>query len=372
VSLRFRCRIFAAGLLIAWPAMAILAIEFAFESSARAARHRRAIERSRELLRGVLELYPGTTVAVGHDDEIVWSAGFGYADVQRKIPVSAATQFRIGRVSETLTAAAAARLQEEGRLDLDAPVSRYVPSFPEKGFVLTSRQLGGHMAGLRAPPDDQDPGRRHCTQLEDALNAFVREPLLRAPGTQFLHSSYGYVLLSAVLAAASGQDFFTCIQEEILRPARMTATVLEDPRSKSLRLSQFYERGWLGMLRPARPMDTSCQWGAAGFLSTAEDLVRFGMALLRGDIVHKEALAVLFSPQRTKSGGNTGQGLGWQISPDSRGRLRYLQSGRTVGGRSAIVLVPEHGLAVTLLANIDGEHLDDHANRIASFFLEPE
>lgn len=356
---------------LGWAAPAA-AVELTFESALAVRNHQRAIEKSRNLLQETLTLYPGATVAVGLEGEIVWMAGFGYSDVRKEIPVTTNTRFRIAQVSEALTAAAAVKLAQEGRLDLDAPVGRYVPAFPDKGVVVTSRQLAGHLAGLR--PVSRMIGRqreRPCTTPQDALPAFVNDPFARPPGTVFLPSSPGYVLLSAVIASASGQDFMAYMEEKILRPAGMSATVLESPAARQTTLSRFYERAFLGMLRLAPPVDLSCEFGAAGFLSTARDLARFGMALLGGELVSPESLSHLFSPQKTVSGAGTGNGLGWRISADSGGP-RMSQSGRTVGGRSAIVLVPERRLVVVILANIDGDHLDDHANRIATFFLEPD
>ncbi len=92
---------------------------------------------------------PGLSVAVGVDREIVWSEGFGYASVEQRTPVWPQTKFRIGSISKPLTAAALALLYEQGRLDLDAPVQRYVPTFPEKRWPVTTRQLAGHLAGIR-------------------------------------------------------------------------------------------------------------------------------------------------------------------------------------------------------------------------------
>src|SRR5438552_16828933 len=91
----------------------------------------------------------GRRVAVGVDGKLVWSEGFGYADVARKIPVTAETQLRIGSVSKPITAAAVALLYEQGKLDLDAPVQRYVPSFPAKGVPITTPQLAAHLAATR-------------------------------------------------------------------------------------------------------------------------------------------------------------------------------------------------------------------------------
>ena len=126
------------------------------------------------------------------------------------------------------------------------------------------------------------------------------------------------------------------------------------------------------MLTVASDLDNSCKWGGGGYVSTAEDLARFGMALLRGDIVRRESIPLLFSPHRTSAGESTGYGMGWQVGVDGGGRRRLVQSGRTPGGRSVLVLVPEARLAVAVVANVNGEHLDDHALKIADLFAEPD
>ena len=124
----------ALALALACSRVAVADVEAMFDGGSAGPTRRRTIERSRKLLADVLELYPGTTVAVAIEDRVVWSAGFGYSNVKRQIPVTSSTQFRIDRVSEALTATALVRLAEEGRVDLDAPVQKYVPTFPEKAI----------------------------------------------------------------------------------------------------------------------------------------------------------------------------------------------------------------------------------------------
>ena len=361
----------ALALALACSGVAVADVESMFDGGSAGPTRRRTIERSRKLLADVLELYPGTTVAVAIEDKVVWSAGFGYSNVKRQVPVSSSTQFRIDRVSEALTATALVRLADEGRVDLDAPVQKYVPSFPEKHYPITSRQVAAHLGGIPALPPQRMKTAR-CAQPDDALRTFAGLPLSRLPGSRYLHSTPGYVLLSAVIAGACGQDFVSCLQEKVFRPAAMTATVLDEPRAPAPRLAVPYVRGWLSMLAEAPPVDNTCLWGAGGFVSTAEDLARFGLALLRGELVKRESLALLLTPQKTSTGESTGHGLGWQVGVDRAGRRRLVQSGRTVGGRSVLVLVPDSKLSVALLANVDGEHLDDHAMKIADLFAEPE
>jgi len=359
------------ALALACCGVAVADVESMFDAGFAGPTRRRTIERSRKLLADVLELYPGTTVAVGIDDRVVWSAGFGYSNVRRQVPVSSATQFRIDQVSEALTATALVRLADEGRLDLDAPIQKYVPAYPEKQHPVTTRQVAAHLGGIPALPAERLRAL-HCAHPDEAIRSFAALPLSRIPGTRYLHSTPGYVLLSAVVAAACGQDFVSCLQEKVFRPAAMTSTALDDPRAPAPRMAVPYVRGWLSMLAEAPAVDNSCEWGAGGFVSTAEDLARFGLALLRGDLVKRESLPLLLTPQKTSTGEGTGHGLGWQVGVDHAGRRRMVQSGRTTGGRSVVVLVPDSKLAVAVLANVDGEHLDDHALKIAELFAEPE
>src|SRR5712691_3853581 len=118
---------------------------------------------------------PGLAVAVAVDGRIVWSEAFGYADLDAKTPATPATQFRIGSVSKPLTAAAVAQLYEQGKLDLDAPVQRYVPSFPDKGYPITTRQLAGHLAGIRNYRGDEPLLNRHFDSVRDGLAIFEHD-----------------------------------------------------------------------------------------------------------------------------------------------------------------------------------------------------
>src|SRR3989441_7470724 len=154
---------------------------------------------------------PGVQVAVAVNGKLVWSEGFGYADAERKEPVTRETQFRIGSVSKPLTATAVALLYEQGKLDLDAPVQRYVPSFPDKGYPITTRQLAGHLAGIRHYRDREFFLNRHFATVRDGLMIFQDDSLLFPPGTRFSYSSYAWNLVSGVVEGASGEDFLRYI-----------------------------------------------------------------------------------------------------------------------------------------------------------------
>jgi CubicO group peptidase (beta-lactamase class C family) len=330
-----------------------------------------AIAKSRAMLDEVLQLYPGTAVAVAIGDEIIWSTAFGYADVDRLRPVSRSTQFRIYEAAMPLTATVMAKLAEEGRIDLDAPIQRYLPEVGETTFPVTIRSLAANLGGVRDFAEGEEvPGP--CSGAREALRHVSSQPFVRPAGLSLTVSPYGYMMLSAALEAATGQRFADLLNATISGPTGMTSTLIDDPRRYLPGRSQFYERGFLGLLRAARTVDTSCRAGGGGLVSTTEDLVRFASALLRGEILRRETLETLFASQKTRNGARTGYGLGWYVDTDARGRHYLWHDGRGVGGRAAIVVVPHAKLVTVMLSNIEGERLDEHARRITAFFLEAD
>lgn len=329
----------------------------------------RAIRESHAMLDQVLQLYPGTAVAVAVGNEIVWSTAFGFSDVDRQRKVSRSTQFRIYEVAMPLTATVMERLSQEGRFDIDAPLQKYLPDLPETRTPVTARALASHLAGATDFAEDELVPAP-CAGARDAARSLNGRTFIRPAGLAHAMSRKGYLLLSAAMESATGKRFSELLNETVAWPAGMSSTMADDPRRFLPGRTLFYERGFLGLLRAARPVDPSCLWGGGGYLSTTEDLVRFGAALLRGEILRGEAMEAMFTPQKTRNGLDTGYGLGWFVERDAGGRRYVWHGGRGVGGRSAIVIVPHARLVTVMLSNIEGERLDEHARRITAFFLE--
>ena len=300
---------------------------------------------------------PGLQVAVAVGGKLVWSEAFGYADLAREVPVTAETQFRIGSVSKPLTAAAVALLYEQGKLDLDAPVQRYVPSFPDKGYPITTRQLAGHLAGIRHYRGDEFLRNRHFDTVLEGLAIFQGDLLLSPPGTKFSYSSYGWNLISAVVEGAAGQDFLTYMSRNVLRPLGLTHTAPDRVDSLIPNRTRFYERGADSGFVPAPPVDNSYKWAGGGFLSTAEDLVRFGSALLEPGFLKAATLELLFTSQKTTPGEPTGYGVGWFVATDGRGHRWVSHGGGSVGGTTAFSVDRDSRVVVAITSNLTGASL---------------
>ena len=321
-----------------------------------AAAYAQAVARARAIACGLAGRIPGLQVAVGVNGAIVWSEGFGYADLERRRQVTNETQFRIGSVSKPLTAAAVALLHQQRKLDLDAPVQRYVPSFPDKGYPITTRQLAGHLAGIRHYRGGEFVLNRPFGSVLDGLAIFQDDSLLVRPGTRYSYSSYGWNLISAVVEGASGESFLTYMGRNVFRPLGMMHTAPDKNDSLIVHRTRFYERDRTGFVS-ASPVDNSYKWAGGGFLSTAEDLVRFGSAMLEPGFLEGGTLDLLFTSQRTVSGEPTGYGLGWFVTTDSLGHRWVFHGGGSVGGTAAFGVDRDSRMVVAILANLSGAPL---------------
>lgn len=301
---------------------------------------------------------PGVQVAVAVDGRLVWSEAFGYADVERRIPVTAESQFRIGSVSKPLTAAAVALLYEQGNLDLDAPVQTYVPTFPRKAYPITTRELAGHLAGIRHYREGEFLLNRHFNTVLDGLSIFADDSLLFPPGTRFAYSSYGFNLIAAVIEGASGEPFLRYMSDRVFRPLGMSRTAPDRVDSVLPHRTGFYDRDSAGRFTVSPPVDNSYKWAGGGFVSTAEDLVKFGSALLQPGLLKLETLELLFTSQRTTAGETTGYGIGWFVADDSLHHRRVFHGGGAVGGTAAFGVDRDSRVVVAILTNLTSAPLD--------------
>jgi serine beta-lactamase-like protein LACTB len=363
-----------------------LAAAFAFAAAAGVARgqaaavapaaassNEHAIERARALIDHEMTrtLAPAVSVAVSRNGRLIWSEAIGCADLELQVPVSTTTRLRIGSVSKPLTSAALGALVEDGKLDLDAPVQRYVPDFPRKAWPITTRELAGHLAGIRHYDHGEFEIRDHYATVRAGLAIFEKDALLFEPGTRFSYSSYGWNLIAAVIEGASGERFLDVMQRRVFGPAGLVHTAPDDPGPIVAGRAHFYTRTDAGAIVNAGFVDNSYKWAGGGFVSTAEDLVAFANALLEGRLLKPETVTLLWTSQKTSDGKDTEYGMGWSVGRDAKGRRKISHSGGAQGGTAYLVIYPDDRLVAAMIVNSD-ESFTGRTPRIAEMFLDGE
>ena len=165
---------------------------------------------------------PALSVAIAIDSRPSWSSGFGMSDLENFVPAKASTVYRLGSISKPITAVAAMQLVEKGKLDLDAPIQKYLPSFPQKPWPITARQLLGHLSGIRHYAGlEEVNSTRHYDDRLTPPQIFQNDPLLFEPGTKYSYSTYGYCLLGAAVEAAADFKFVEYLRRNVFEPAGM-------------------------------------------------------------------------------------------------------------------------------------------------------
>jgi CubicO group peptidase (beta-lactamase class C family) len=340
-----------------------------------------AVERGRQIVRAGLaeQNLPGLSVAVGVAGDIVWAEGFGYADVESRVAVTPDTRFRIGTASIPLTSAAVGLLLEKKRLELDEEIQTYVPEFPKKQQPVTLRQLMGHTAGVGSDSGDEGPLlSQQCQRPVEAFQHFADNKLLFDPGTEYRYSRYGWIVVSAAIEAAAGEDFLTFMRGQIFDPLGMHDTRADSLTKEIPDRATFYFPRYGADPRYGpdlmRDLEYSCYAGSSVFLSTPSDLVRFATAINSGKLLQPSMVQLLQTSQRLPSGNDTGYGLGWDVETVTLlgEQARSVgHDGDSLGGIVASLMTfPERGLVVAIMSNISYAETPALALKVAEAFAQ--
>jgi serine beta-lactamase-like protein LACTB, mitochondrial len=301
---------------------------------------------------------PGIAVAVVENGEYEWAEGFGLADVENNSPASEHTLFRLGSISKSLTAAGAMELVERGKLDLDAPVQKYCPAFPQKKWPVTTRLVMGHLAGIRhykGGPDDLEIGNtKHFDDpIQAGLDFFKNDALLSEPGTKYHYSTQGYTLVGCAIEGASGEKYVAYMRQNVFAPAGMEHTQADDRFAIIPYRTRFYSKTDSGTVQNADFLDSSYKIPGGGWISSAEDMARFEVALLNDKLMKPATRDVMWTALKPSELEGHGYGLGWAIS--TKDGVRYVShSGGQQGCSTHFVIAPEKRAGVVVLTNMEG------------------
>jgi CubicO group peptidase (beta-lactamase class C family) len=290
---------------------------------------------------------PGAAVLVLREGRTVLERGYGLADLERRVPVTASTGFRLASMTKQFTAAAVLLLVQDGRLSLDDPIGRWLPTLPPVPAAATVRQLLCHTGGLIDYEDLIPPQTSEQLHDADVLRLLEHENRTYfVPGTNYRYSDSGYSLLSLIVARASGRDFASFLRERIFQPLKMNDSLAFEAGISSVLNRAFgysLEKGhWL---RTDQSL-TSAVLGDGGVYSSIRDLARWDAALYDARLLSEQSLKLSFTPATATDDANTRYGFGWRITGET-----VWHSGETMGFRNVIVRWPGRHFTVVILTN---------------------
>ena len=288
------------------------------------------------------------TVLVVEGERTLLDKGYGCADLEWDIPNAPDVKFRLGSLTKQFTATLVLLLQQDGRLHIEDPVSKYLPDTPKAWEKITLANLLGHTSGIPNFTSDQGfaawsmNAHTHAEEL-----AFFRDkPLDFAPGSKFAYSNSNYEVLGSVIEAVSGRDYGELLRERLFQPLGMESTGLDTDELVLPKRAQGYRPGDHGLVH-ARSESMTVPWAAGSLYSTTGDLLRWERGLFGGKVLAEASL------QAMTTAGQGGYGLGVLVS--KKDGLEVVEHGGGIEGFvTQLTSVPERGITVVVLSNVSG------------------
>jgi|HigsolmetaAR202D_1030399.scaffolds.fasta_scaffold00048_4 Beta-lactamase class C and other penicillin binding proteins len=306
---------------------------------------------------------PGISIAVAYDQDLIWAEGFGYADVEKQIPATPQTIYRIASITKLFTSTAIVQLRDAGKLQLDDPVEKHLPWFKvqssyEHEAPVTIRNLLTHTAGLPREANFPYWSTLEFPTKEEIMAALPDQRFCYPPYTRWKYSNLGLALAGYIVEAVSGQSYDDYIQEHILDPLGMTSTSVHLSEEHMQRLATGYSRRLPGQPRSVVPFTESAGiTPAANMASTVEDLVRFAALQYRNapadnaqQILSGSSLREMHRVQWLADNWTHGWGLGFSITRVD-GRTRHGHGGSLTGYRTQLSFSLKEKITIVVMTN---------------------
>jgi CubicO group peptidase (beta-lactamase class C family) len=292
---------------------------------------------------------PGLSLAIVRGDRVVKMQGYGFANVELRVPASADTVFEIGSITKQFTSMAVMLLREQGRLSLDDHLGDLLPNVPGSWKPVSLKQLLSHTSGVPDYEEVMGYDSYRNAMTPEQVFAFVSDkPLDFPPGTKWNYSNTGYFLLTLVVEKVSGEKYVDFITKRILIPAGMSHTRSSEPGDVIPNRAAGYDYG--EALRNRDAMQPSATGGAGMLASTVGDMVRWATVIRTKAILKPESYALIFTDTMLADGSSSGYGLGWFVAP-MRDHRALTHSGGTAGFSSNFLYLPDDDVAIVVLTN---------------------
>lgn len=299
---------------------------------------------------------PGYSAAVYYNGETRWVRAAGIAELKTSRPVRRDTPFRIASISKSLTATAVMQMVEMRLLELSDEVHQHCAAYPVKPYPITLGQLLGHQGGIRhyrLKVESDVNNTQHFSSVQEALRKFAADPLEHPPGTKYLYSTYGYSLLGCAMEGASRMNYERWMADKLLATVGMCDTAPDNGQRVGTRRAQGYRIDTAGEVVEAIAVDNSVKVPGGGYVSTADDLMRFVDGLYRQKLVRSELLEQMWTSGRLASGKLTGYGLGFSVGRLAGGDREVYHTGSQQGASCLLYLRPAERFAFVWLTNLE-------------------
>lgn len=313
---------------------------------------------------------PGAAALIVRDGKILYRKGFGMANMELDVKMSPDHVFRIGSITKQFTSCAILKLAEEGKLDLQDDITKYIDDYPTHGYTITIEHLLTHSSGIKSytsMSDWTDEVRRKDFTPTELIDFFKNQPMDFAPGEEFRYNNSAYFLLAYIIELVSGKTYESYIEESFFKPLGMensyygsTSRIIQN-RADGYALGEdgLKNDDFLSMTQP---------YGAGSLLSTVDDLHVWYKAVMDHKVISEESLRKATTSYVLNNGRKTGYGYGWFLR-NIQGSPGIAHGGGINGYLTASMFLPEEQLFVTVFSNCTCNDPGGIATRMAAIAL---
>jgi len=299
---------------------------------------------------------PGIAITVTKNGHTQFSKGYGYADLEKKLPVDPSrTIFRIGSVSKSIAASGLAKMVAKNQIKLSDSIYECVSYFPKKEYSFTLRQLGGHLAGIRNYKGNEFMNNKPLS-IKEGVALFENDSLLFRPGKEYSYTSYSWNLLSLAMQEVAQKPFEDIVKEEVLIPLDLNNTFPEGQK-EVINKAVFYRKERRRKFVETKPVNNFYKLAAGGYLSTSEDVAKLGNAYLTNEFLSESVKEEFITSQKIDDK-YTYYGMGWQASYDHNNRPYFGHIGNGLGGYGVFYVYPKENVVVSILMNCSNPYQD--------------
>ncbi len=332
--------------------LGIIVVIFLMASGRRAQASSREAEDVDTLLSNVFKRNePGAAVIVTRKGEILFRKGYGLADMELKVPIQPDMVFRLGSVTKQFTSTAILMLEEQGKLSVTDPITRFLPDYPTGGQTITIEHLLTHTSGIKSytsMPEWLSKWRVDMS-LGSLIDMFKNQSTDFKPDERWLYNNSGYILLGAIIEKASGESYENFIEKKIFEPLGMKDSYYDRTEQIIPNRVKGYQRTANGF-QNAQYISMTQPYAAGSLASTVDDLAVWDTAVWGNKLITKESLAKAITPHRLANGQSTAYGYGWSLG--SYEGHRTVEHGGGIHGFATYVLsMPDDGVYAAILTN---------------------
>jgi CubicO group peptidase (beta-lactamase class C family) len=294
----------------------------------------------------------GGIALVVKGDKVLYRKAFGMADMELDAKMTPENILRIGSITKQFTASAILKLMEEGKIDLQDDITKYIKDYPTKGHLITIEHLLTHTSGIKDITQMKtwtaELRRKHFTPIEK-INFFKNEPMDFIPGEQFKYNNSGYIILGYIIEIVSGKEYADYINENFFKPLEMNNSFYDSTSDIVKNRAKGYQKKE-GRYKNANFLDMSNPYAAGSLISTVDDLYKWNNAIFNYKIVSKSTLDKAHSSYKLNNGKLTGYGYGWDLNNIKNNKI-ILHGGSVSGYLTFSLYIPEKDIFVAVLSN---------------------